>query len=112
MTDEINGFPNFIFMAALILGAIIVIMLCAWMGTVGTAAQEFFKLKDAQCESIIIVDTFTDIRGGFTTYYIVDNNNVSYKMYLSENQELYEWNSIVKGKSHDIKRYNTRAEFC
>jgi esterase/lipase len=92
-----------------IVGTIIIILTTIWVSGV---AGEYNNLKESPCESIIINNKFSDIRGGYTTYYIVDNSNISYVMYLSGNTDLQEWNSIINGQSHNVKLYNNRADFC
>lgn len=118
MTDERsehNEVP-FTLITALVLGAIVIAMLYMWIGTIGTSLQDSFNLKDSPCQSVVVIDKFSNLRGGispYTQYYIIHENKTPYWLYNGGNiTQVYLWNTLEKGKSYDIKLYKDYAEFC
>ena len=74
-------------------------------------------IDNSPCRDITVVDKFSSVRGGAfssnTFYYITDNKNQTYEMWISGNMtEISEWNRIIIGNKYNIRASGSDATFC
>jgi hypothetical protein len=97
-----------------IVGAAILIYMVV---TVGNVFQTASDIDNSTCRNITVVDKFANVNGGMfgsnTNYYITDDKNLTYKMWISGNiTEIGEWNRIVVGNAYGIRISGSDATFC
>lgn len=93
-----------------IVGAAILIYMVV---TVGNVFQTASDIDNSTCRNITVVDKFSSVRGGAFSYYITDDKNQTYEMWISGNMtEISEWNRIVVGNAYGIRISGSDATFC
>lgn len=81
--------------------------------TVGNVFQTATDIDSSPCQSIIITDKFSSVRGGAFSYYITDDKNQTYEMWISGNMtEISEWNRIIIGNKYNMRVSGSDATFC
>lgn len=75
------------------------------------------NIDNAPCKTITLADKFSNMRGGAfgsnTFYYITDDKNQTYEMWISGNiTEIGEWNRLAIGNKYDLRISGSDATFC
>jgi hypothetical protein len=81
------------------------------------SVETTMNIDNAACSNITITDKFTDtssgLFGGSTKYYIIDDKNSTYLMWISGNiTEIKQWRNIVIGREYGIRYSGKDATFC
>ena len=97
-----------------VVGIIVVIF---FMGCVNNTFQTANNIDSVDCLNITITDKFTDYSGGAfggsTRYYITDDKDSTYLMWISGNiTEIKQWRDIIIGREYSIRYSGKDATFC
>jgi len=97
-----------------IIGFVGVICIGFWLVCSLTIAA---NIDGSPCQNIVVIDKFSDtssgLFGGGSNYYITDNKNSTYQMWITGNiTEIKQWRDIVIGNEYGIRYSGKDATFC